>query len=66
MIFLLKFLFIFALIGGVYGYFARGKTKEALGEGVMGGLAFGLLTAFQFICIGFLALAGIWFVIKIF
>lgn len=66
MIFLLKFLFLFAIIGGVLTFFSRGKTKEAFGEGVVGGIAFGLLTAFQFITIGLFALVGIWFVSKIF
>jgi len=66
MVFLFKVLFLFALCGGVFAFFLKGRTKEAFGGGFLGGIALGFLTIFQFIVFGFMALIGIWLIARIF
>lgn len=66
MIFLLKFLALFALIGGVLAFLVNGRSKEAFKTGAISGIAFGFITAVQLILIGLIALLGIWFLTKVF
>ena len=41
MIFLVKFILLFAIIGGILGLLFKGKTKEAFGEGAANGAIMG-------------------------
>lgn len=66
MIFLLKFLAIFALLGGVLAFLLNGRSKEAFKTGAISGVVFGFLTSIQLIFIGLISLVGIWFLLKVF
>jgi hypothetical protein len=66
MVFVIKFILLFAIIGGILGLLFKGKTKEAFGDGAANGAIMGALGLLQLLAIGFLALAGIWLVMKVF
>ena len=66
MIFVIKFILLFAIIGGILGLLFKGKTKEALGEGAANGAILGAFGLLQFLAIGFLSLIGIWVFTKVF
>lgn len=66
MIFIIKFILLFAIIGGVLGLLFKGKTKEAFGEGAANGAIMGTLGLLQLLAIGFLSLAGIWVFLRVF
>ena len=65
MVFVIKFLLLFALLGAAYGYLFNGKTRESFSEGAAGGILFAALGLVQLFFIGILAIAGIWLVMRI-
>ena len=66
MVFLIKFLLLFALLGAALGYLFNGKSSDSAKQGAAGGVLIAAIGLFQLLCFGALAIAGIWLIARIF